>query len=71
LRTGLRGEHYAVITFNNEVEIIKPIEKEMPIEALLDRMLEIQPKEITNIKLARRERARTSSQNRSFTRRLE
>lgn len=48
----LRGEHYAVITFNNEVEIIKPIEKEMPIEALLDRMLEIQPKGITNIKLA-------------------
>ncbi len=48
----LRGENYAIIIFNDEVEVIKPIEKEMTIEALLDRMLEIQPRGITNIRLA-------------------
>lgn len=48
----LRGEHYAILTFNNEVDIVKPMEKEMSIEKLLDRMLEIQSKGITNIKLA-------------------
>jgi len=48
----LRGENYSILTFNNEVDVIKPIEKEMSIEELLDRMLEIQSKGITNIKLA-------------------
>ena len=48
----LRGENYAILTFNDEVNIIKPIEREMTLETLLDKMLEVQPKGITNIRLA-------------------
>jgi uncharacterized protein with von Willebrand factor type A (vWA) domain len=48
----LKGENYAILTFNDEVNVVKPIEKEMTLEALLDKMLEVQPKGITNIKLA-------------------
>lgn len=48
----LRGENFAILTFNNEVNVIKPMEKEMTIEMLLDKMLEIQSRGITNIKLA-------------------
>jgi len=48
----LRGEKYAILTFNNEIDIIKPMDQDMTIEALLDKMLEIRSQGATNIGLA-------------------
>jgi hypothetical protein len=46
----LQGENYAIISFNEDAEVLKPIEKEITIEDLLDKMLEIKAGGSTNIR---------------------
>jgi len=48
----LRGEKYAILTFNNEVNVIKPMDQEMAIEVLIDKLLEVRSQGATNIRLA-------------------
>jgi hypothetical protein len=46
----LQGEHYGIISFNTEAKVLKDIEKEVPIEELLNKLLEIKPENATDIK---------------------
>jgi uncharacterized protein with von Willebrand factor type A (vWA) domain len=46
----LRGEHYAILAFNKDVKIIKEMEEEQPIEALLEKMLDLKPEGATDIR---------------------
>lgn len=47
----LRDEYYSVIAFNKDVKTIKDMEEDLPIEVLLDRMLDLKPEGATDIKL--------------------
>jgi len=48
----LRGENYAIIAFNSEGRLLKPIEREMETGELLDRVLEIRAGGCTNLNKA-------------------
>ncbi len=50
----LRDDHYCVITFNDHPKILKTATEESSIEALIGKMLDIQPKGATNIEEALR-----------------
>lgn len=45
----LKGEPFAVLTFSHQVDVIKPIEQQMTVEDLMDKMLEIIPQGATDI----------------------
>ncbi|MEN3024958.1 MAG: vWA domain-containing protein [Candidatus Methanosuratincola petrocarbonis] len=47
----LKGEEYAIITFNTEAKVLKDIKEEMTIEELLETVLEIKPENATNIRV--------------------
>lgn len=46
----LREDHYSVITFNDNAQLLKPIDDRPDIENLIDKMLDLQPGGLTNIK---------------------
>lgn len=48
----LKGEYYSILTFSDKVEVIKPMDRPMTIEELLDKMLEITPRGATDIGIA-------------------
>lgn len=45
----LRGNYFSIITFSNDVNVIKPIEVTISIENLMDKMLDIIPQGATDI----------------------
>jgi uncharacterized protein with von Willebrand factor type A (vWA) domain len=62
----LRGEHYSVLAFNSEVEVIKEMESEIPLEVMLERMLRLRPQGSTDIKKGLDEGLRQLSKNMSL-----
>jgi len=46
----LRKDHYSVITFNDNAQLLKPIDDHLDIENLIDKMLDLQPGGLTDIK---------------------
>ncbi|MCP8321884.1 MAG: AAA family ATPase, partial [archaeon] len=48
----LREDHYSIITFNDNAQILKPINYCPDIENLIDNMLDLQPGGLTDIKVA-------------------
>ena len=46
----LRDDYYSVITFNDYAEVIKPIKDDFRMERLIDKMLDVQPGGLTDIK---------------------
>jgi Mg-chelatase subunit ChlD len=45
-------DHYSIITFNDDTQLLKPISECPDIESLIDKMLDLQPGGLTNIKEA-------------------
>ena len=46
----LQGERYSIVTFSKDAEIIKPMDWEMPVSALLDKMLDLKTGGTTNLR---------------------
>jgi MoxR-like ATPase len=47
-----RDDHYSVITFKEKAEVVKPITEDLDMEKMIDRMLDLKPGGLTNIREA-------------------
>jgi Mg-chelatase subunit ChlD len=45
----LQGENYAIVSFNTKAKVLKPMERQIPLDKLLEEMLDIQAGGSTNI----------------------
>jgi Mg-chelatase subunit ChlD len=46
----LQGDNYAIISFNSDAKVLKPIERDIPLDKLLDAMLDIEAGGSTNVR---------------------
>lgn len=46
----LNEDHYSIITFNDDTQLLKPIDKCLVVENLIDKILDLQPGGLTDIK---------------------